>query len=257
MIYKFTTFIKNMKALIKRIVPNQMINFGLKVITFFAIKAYKLKYNNLIIRKGTTDSKVFKSIFVLGEFKLPIKINPKLIIDAGAYTGLSTLYYSSKYPSAKIIAIEPETSNFRILEKNTKHLSNIRRIKAGLWDRNAFLKIKDRGTGKWGFAVEEVSEPEDLDVKAVTIEKILKKSGFDRIDILKLDIEGSEKQLFSKNYQLWLNKVNIIVIELHDRIIDGCTESLYSAINKDEWKEFKEGEKVILIRRNYYKSHIN
>jgi FkbM family methyltransferase len=238
-----------MKALIKRIIPRQLINLGLEVITFFAIKIYKPKYPNLIIRKDTSDIYVFMSIFVLGEFKLPLKINPKLIIDAGAYTGLSALYYSSKYPSAKIIAIEPETSNFKILEKNTKHLPNIKRIKGGLWDKNAFLKIRDRGTGKWGFAVEEVSELEDFDVKAVTIEKILKESEFDKIDILKLDIEGSEKQLFSKNYQSWLKKVNIIVIELHDRIINGCTESLYSAINKNEWKEYKEGEKVIFIRK--------
>lgn len=238
-----------MKILIKKIVPKRLINFGLRVITFFAIKIYSLKYRPLIIRKDTSDEEVFRSIFVLGEFKLPIKINPKLIIDGGAYTGLSSLYYSSKYPSAKIIAIEPETSNFNILEKHTKNLPNILRINAGLWNKNAFLKIIDMGIGKWGFAVKEVSELEQYDLKAVTINEVLKKSEFNKIDILKIDIEGSEKQLFSSNYNSWLKKVNIIVIELHDAIYSGCTESLYSAINKNEWKEYKEGEKVILIRK--------
>jgi len=227
-----------------------------KLISSIIIKIYKLKCKNLIIRHGTTDSAVFRSVFLFKEFKLPIKINPKLIIDAGAYTGLSALYYSSKYPSAKIICIEPETSNFEILENNTKDLPNITRVKAALWHKNAFLKIKDMGTGKWGFMVEEVSESENFDIKAITIEEILKKSGYNTIDILKLDIEGSEKQLFSKNYQTWLEKVNIIVLELHDRIVDGCTKSVYSAIGKNEWKEFKKGEKVIFIKKDYYKSHI-
>ena len=64
-----------------------------------------------------------------------------------------------------------------------------------------------------------------------------------------MDIEGSEKEVFSRNYKSWINKVNIIVIELHDRIKSGCTDALYSAISRDEWEEYKEGEKVILIRR--------
>ncbi len=66
-----------------------------KLISSIIIKIYKLKCKNLIIRHRTTDSAVFRSVFLFKEFKLPIKINPKLIIDAGAYTGLSALYYSS------------------------------------------------------------------------------------------------------------------------------------------------------------------
>ena len=63
------------------------------------------------------------SIFVLREFALPVKVEPKLIIDAGAYTGLSTLYYATKYPGAKIIAVEAESSNFEVLERHTSRLS--------------------------------------------------------------------------------------------------------------------------------------
>ncbi len=244
-----------MKTLIKKIVPKQLIDLGLEAVTFYSLKKYKRKYPNLTIRRGETDKNVFRSIFISGEFKLPIDIDPKLIIDAGAYTGLSALYYSSTYPSAKIIAIEPESSNFDTLEKNTMHLPNVSRIKAGLWDKNAFLKITDRGTGKWGFKVEEVSESDDFDIKSVTIDKVLSESGFDRIDILKLDIEGSEKQLFSSDDRAWLDKVNVMVIELHDRIHEGCTESLYAAIDLNEWKEYKEGEKVILISNDYYKAY--
>lgn len=238
-----------MKELIKKIVPKKIIILGLEMFISLAIKLYSLKYNPLIIRKGTTDRNVFRGVFMIREFKLPIKINPKLIIDAGAYTGLSTLYYASKYPSAKIIAIEPEQSNFKILEKHTQKLPNVIKINAGLWSKNAFLKIIDMKTGKWGFTVKEVSELDHCCIKAITLEKILRQYGLNKIDILKLDIEGSEKELFSNNYDFWIDKVNIIVIELHDKIISGCRESLYKAIDNKKWNEYKVGEKVILIRK--------
>lgn len=238
-----------MKAIIKKIVPKKIITCILDIITSFFISIYSIKYKPLIIRKGTTDRDVFKAIFVRGEFHLPVSITPRLIIDAGAYTGLSTLYYAQTYPSAKIIAIEPESSNFSVLEKHTKHFANIVRLHAGLWDKHAHLKIVDRGSGNWGFGITEVPQDEPFDIQAVTIESVLALSGCEKIDILKLDIEGSEKQLFSQNYESWLSKVNIIVVELHDYIVSGCASSLYSAINMDEWKEYKSGEKVVLIRK--------
>lgn len=228
-----------------------LILFVLKVITFIAIRLYSLKFRPLIIRKNTSDSEVFMSIFIFREFALPIKVQPELIVDAGAYTGLSALYFSSKYPKAKIISIEPEDSNFKVLEQHTTRLPQVTRIHAGLWYRNGFLKIVDRGTGKWGFGVAEVSETEQFDIKAVDMQTLLEKSGFDKIDILKLDIEGAEKFLFMHDAHKWIDKVNIMMIELHDRIIEDCTESLYAAIHIDDWNEHKDGEKVVLIRKKF------
>ena len=189
------------------------------------------------------------SIFVLREFALPIRVQPKLIIDAGAYTGLSTLYYATKYPGAKIIAVEAESSNFGVLERHTSRLSKVTRVHAGLWHRKGFLKIVDRGTGKWGFGVEEVANGEKFDIEATDIATLLKDSGLEKIDILKLDVEGAEKFIFSHNSKPWIEKTDIMVIELHDRIIPDCTAALYSAIEKDDWHEYIDGEKVVLIRK--------
>jgi hypothetical protein len=96
---------------------------------------------------------------------------------------------------------------------------------------------------------EEVASSDSYDIKAVTIDTLLKKSGFDKIDILKLDIEGAEREIFSKNFDSWLDKVDIIMIELHDRIKKGCTKAFYSAVNKYKWKKFKRGENIILIKK--------
>ncbi|MBB6400905.1 FkbM family methyltransferase [Methanococcus maripaludis] len=225
-------------------------NIKLKLMAIVYLMYYKLKYPNLIVRKNTTDLSVFISIFVQKELNLPIEFKPKYIVDAGAYAGYSSIYFHEKYPEAEIIAIEPEKSNFDTLIKNTHKLKQILCLNLGLWYKEAFLKVEDRKTGKWGFKVNEVLNTEEYDIKSTTIRNILSIQNWDKIDILKIDIEGSEKELFSKNSN-WINKVNVILIELHDRINEGCTESLYCAIDLHEWNEYRKGEKVILIRKNF------
>jgi len=237
---------------IKKLSNTQIYSLARKIKRFFILRYYSFIYHPLIIRQNTSDWSVFHSIFILKEFELPITVKPKLIIDAGAYTGLSALYFSSKYPQAKIIAIEPENSNFEILKKHASNNSNIFPVKAGLWYKNCFLKIINKNSEKWDFIIKEALASEPYDVKAITIDALLKQSGFTEIDILKIDIEGSEKELFSKNCNTWINKVKIIIIELHDNIRDGCSQALYSAINKNQWKEYRKGEKVILIRRDQF-----
>jgi len=227
----------------------QLIEYGVKFVAFFAKKYYAYKFPPFIIRKGTSDINVFISIFLLRDLDLQLKMEPKLIVDAGAYTGLSTLFYASKFPRAKIIAIEPEQSNFEILERNTGGIKNVDRIQAGLWNRDACLKIIDRQTGKWGFAIKEVSGGEKHDIKAVTIDTILKTSGVQEIDILKIDIEGSEKELFSGDCNAWIDKVKVIVVELHDRFKEGCTSAVLSAINQDKWDKFQKGDKTVFVRK--------
>jgi FkbM family methyltransferase len=236
------------KKFIKRIFPKSIIDLNKKIITLLILKYYSRKFKPLIIRKNTTDFDVFRQIFVQRCHRLPIKIKPRLIIDVGAYTGLTTLYFHLKYPHSKIIAVEPEDSNFKILEKNIKNIKNIKRVHAGIWYKECFLRIVDKGLGKWGFITQEVKNKNRGSIKAITIDKILKESGFNEIDILKIDIEGSEKELFSKNYD-WLNKVNILIIELHEWLIPECEKTFYEAIKKYKFRIIKRDDATILIKQ--------
>ncbi len=68
--------------------------------------------NDFYLRGNTVDFAVFNSIFAKGEYDINIGFKPEYIIDAGAYTGVSTVYFHHKYPEAKIIAVEPEEIKF-------------------------------------------------------------------------------------------------------------------------------------------------
>ncbi|MEK6816484.1 MAG: FkbM family methyltransferase [Nanoarchaeota archaeon] len=240
------------KRLVLRFVPKQSLRKLTRFVGRIYLIYYSRKFNPLIVRQGESDIDAFVQIFVQKDYKLPIKISPELIIDGGANVGYASLWFASKYPGAAIIAVEPEASNFETLEKNTAGFSNISRIKAGIWHKNAHLKIIDSGKGKWAFTTEEAGPSEKFDIDTITIGDILQKSRHERIGILKLDIEGAEKEVFSKDYEPWLEKVDVLIIELHDIMKEGCSERFYSAVNKYRWKEFRNGENIILVNNRLF-----
>lgn len=238
------------KKISKMLIPRDWVEFVLKKLTNRLIKKYQRKYQWLIVRKNTSDHYVFRDIFLLHEFHLPVNVQPKLIVDLGAYIGLSALYYAETYPDAKIICVEPENSNFELLNSNTQKLKHVETINAGVWSKNTGLRIRNKKAEKWAFSLEEVNEGEDHDVWAVTIDSILANSGFERIDILKIDVEGAEKQLFSEGCEKWIGKVNVIVVELHDRLVENCSTAVYNVLTETDWTEYKKGEKVIFVRKS-------
>ena len=64
---------------------------------------------------------------------------PRVVVDAGANIGLSTVFFANKFPQAKIVAIEPEPSNFAMLRDNVAPYPNVTPVQAALWkeDRGA------------------------------------------------------------------------------------------------------------------------
>ena len=202
----------------------------------------------IMVRTNISDFLIFEQVFLSEEFNTPINIEPRLIIDGGAYVGFVSIYFANKFPNAEIIAIEPEESNFRMLKYNTSYYPNIKPIKAGLWHKNVYIKIKDLEAVKCMFQIEDATREHAL--KSVTIGELLQNSKHQNIDILKLDVEGSEKEIFSDNYE-WLNKVNVLMVELHDRYRPGCSKEFYSAIKKHNFKEFRSGENVVLINKHF------
>lgn len=96
---------------------------------------------------------------------------------------------------------------------------------------------------------EEVNSSDEYDIKAITITEILRQFNYNQIDILKIDIEGAEKELFSENYKDWLGKVDVLIIELHDRMKKGCSDSFYSAVKQYDFNKTEKGENIILTKK--------
>lgn len=208
----------------------------------------------LTLRGDTSDIPTFEQIFVWDDYDLPVESNPAFIIDGGANVGFASVYFANQYPDARIIAVEPDESNAEMLRRNTSPYPNVSVIQAGIWYRSANLKIENPEDEKWLFRVRE-AEAEGEGVKAVTIAKLLEQSSSGYIDILKLDIEGAEREVFSYNSE-WLDKVDLLIIELHDHYKPGCSASVYSAISKYDFSEFQKGENLFLVNKRRRKAGI-
>ena len=209
----------------------------------------------LSIRPRTSDRYVFEQIFLDDDYALSADLHPRFIVDAGANVGYASIYFANRYPDAEIVAIEPDAENFQILRENVKPYPKIQPLRAGLWGELGTLLV-DNSLGSWGCTVAEVHPNDTAEnnsacrVKGVTVDDILLTSGHERIDILKLDIEGAEREVFSAPCQSWLSLTDVLIIELHDHIKPGSSEALEHAIHSDNFLRTSRGENVVLVRSN-------
>lgn len=208
---------------------------------------FSWRFKKLILRKSSSDVKVFVTTFIQKEFDIQAD-NVQIIVDAGAYTGLSTLWFSKKYPNAKIIAIEPANDNFEILRKHTAHLSNVIAVNAALWSTEKELSVQNPGEGHWSYSVVTQSGDELNKTRSITLNQLIAEHNIQTIDILKLDIEGAEKEIFDSSTD-WVSSANNVIVELHEHLARGCTRSMQILFPEEKWETHEKGEKVVLSKK--------
>jgi len=173
-------------------------------------------------------------------------VDARLIIDCGAYTGLSSIWFLNRHPNAHVISVEPDPANFRLCKRNlSPYRGRVTLIPAAIWPYQTKLVISRgqfRDGGPWTTQVRECLGDEKPDVWSVDINTLIKQSGFAVVDILKVDIEKSELALFSHDYKKWLNRIRNIVIELHDKECEGV---FFKALSGYNYELLRSGELTI------------
>ncbi|MBK9249843.1 MAG: FkbM family methyltransferase [Ignavibacteria bacterium] len=201
----------------------------------------------IFLRNNSSDIPTFGQILIDRDYDFEIDFTPNIIIDLGANIGLAALYFKNKFPTANIVCVEPEQSNFKLLQMNTSQYDNVVCLNNGIWNKNTNLIIEDSKSGFWGFMVRETTEITANSIQAISINEIMSQLNIEFIDILKIDIEGSEKELFETNYEEWMPKVKIIIIELHDRMRAGSAKSFFKALVQYNFSLTMRGENIICI----------
>jgi FkbM family methyltransferase len=204
----------------------------------------------IYLRGQTSDYNVFFQVITSKGYKLHFPFKPETIIDLGANIGLTSVYFKNVYPEVKIIAVEPEKNNFDLLKKNTEQYKDIICLHNGIWDKNCFLKIVDNNVEKCAFEVEETVEK--TDIHAISISNIVKEYNLKSIDILKIDIEGSEKQIFTNGFEEWLPLVKVLMIELHDLSNPGCSMAVFKSLSGYDYYTDFQGETLVIKFNHVY-----
>ena len=218
-----------------------------RVVNWDTLLRFKIRGATFLIRRKSPDMSVLLSC-LSGEFNIIKNIqgfNPSIVLDAGAYIGASTVALAELFPSATIVALEPNSDNFTLLSKNTAHLKNVVLINKALSSESGESALFDRGTGQWGYTI-MANQQGKVDVEkisTVTLNELFDLYG--DFQLAKIDIEGSEYGLLNDLNDL--SKIDVIFIELHERITSGI-EVLFDEFNISRLVFRDGGEKYLSIQ---------
>ncbi|MBX3404859.1 MAG: FkbM family methyltransferase [Phycisphaeraceae bacterium] len=192
----------------------------------------------VLARLGSTDFAVLEEIFCKSEYEPVTSMNlgeAPLIVDLGANVGFSVRRWQEQWPRATIVAVEPDSGNAELCRRNGAVLPDLpvpAVIEACVAGRSRRVTMGG-SRGEWAFTMRETSEdpagqapgagaghvppggPSVVD--ALTLPDVLARAGIppDRpIDLLKCDIEGTERELF-EHCGDWLPRVRCAMVELH------------------------------------------
>jgi FkbM family methyltransferase len=197
--------------------------------------AYIISKNNISyrIRKKSTDFLVFEQVILKQEYKPFLELIKKYsknkglnLVDAGSNVGFASLYLNEHLNINRIVSIEPSKENIKNLKENfhSNSITNIHIYETGLWEKKTRLKLDTnfRDGREWSLRLIETNENDPDGFDCISIENIFNDEKIEIIDILKIDIEGGEKEVFKafeKDNSI-LSKIKFIAIEIHDEVAD-------------------------------------
>jgi FkbM family methyltransferase len=202
----------------------------------------------VFVRAQTSDVLVFIQIFVDGELEFSLPQKPSSIVDAGANIGLASIYFANRFPSSIILALEVEESNFELLKRNASFYPNITCVRKALWSGPAYLTIVNPMGESWAFRVGTSTSDNAASIPAVGVKELVQEFEGHRIDLLKIDIEGAEKEVFKNGMDQWINQVGTIAVELHDNIEPGCRNALVEGLKGLNRSMHQLGEYTIVTK---------
>jgi FkbM family methyltransferase len=149
------------------------------------------------------------------------------VVDVGAHIGLYTIITAKRVgPTGKVIAIEPDPENFKILKKNISlnQLSNVEPLECAAYSAKKKLKLflpeVEGGRTIFNTVIQDrVRSCNDfLEVEANTLDNILNENNVQRVNWIKIDVEGAELEVLKgASNVLKANKSIILLIEIHGR----------------------------------------
>ena len=150
---------------------------------------------------------------------LPLRKEGTIALDIGANVGLVSYYLAQHFE--KVISIEPSTEHMNnlLLMLNYNKLTNVTPIKKALFMENGdfmFGGPKDNKTMRsLHMATWDKGKPEEK-VEAITLEKLLEDYKIEHVNLMKLDIEGSEVEVLSHpSFKKVADKIDTIIVERH------------------------------------------
>jgi FkbM family methyltransferase len=213
---------------------------------------------NIRCRKYSSDIDVFKQIFLDNEFQVLHELIMKegkeimTILDLGGNIGISALWFDANFKNPQIFVVEPDIDNFRLLEENLK-INNVNSINVnkGIWkdSRKLFFDKTFRDAQSWSITLTERPISKEY-INSISIDDLVNQYKITRIDLLKIDIEGGETEIFNETNEglFFLKITKVIAIEIHPEF--NIKDRIVKILKDNNFNFYKSGEYFIGINQN-------
>jgi FkbM family methyltransferase len=197
------------------------------------------------------DEWIYNQVYHKNEYNIG-KFSPEdIVIDIGSHRGYFTKLCLDN-DCKNIHCFEPEPNNFKCLTENLKDYKYAQLYNYAVLDKKGdkeFNIVSGVNTGLHSFYQDKISDSK-IKVKTIGLDDIL--SNFDRVSLIKIDAEGSEFEILM-NSKL-LSKVNKIVGEYHDDLIDNKSQDLFEYLKNQNFElTVRKDENIFLAERNLKK----
>ncbi len=168
-------------------------------------------------RPGTTDLLVLEQVLLDREYDVE-PIAPRSIeylVDLGSNIGVTAMLWAQRFPDARLVLVEPDPDNFKLLEQNTATFRDrCLLLNAAVSDRCGKTRFF-RSDREYGHSILKTGDcVSEIQVETLTVPAVLEKARFPRVDFLKMDIEGGERVVMP-TIESWPMIPRYLIAELH------------------------------------------
>ncbi|MBY0455975.1 MAG: FkbM family methyltransferase [Gemmataceae bacterium] len=198
----------------------------------------------IFYRQGTSDRHVIRQVFGRRDYACALaQSGVRFVVDCGANIGCSTFFFLSHFPDARAVVVEPDAANMAVCRKNLAPWADrVTFVGSGVWSASVPLVVERgafRDGAEWAIQVRAARANETPDLTALTVPDVLARGDFPHADVLKIDIEAAEKEVFDARAAEWLARVGMLVIELHG---PECERAVLDALKGFEYDFARAGE---------------
>ena len=176
---------------------------------------------NIWLREPGSDVETFFEVVVHEIYRRSVELAPgaEYVVDLGGNIGLTTRYFAGRFPTCRVVTVEPSADSYQLLCRNVAAIpaGRCQAVHGAVWGEDSAsitVGLPPEGGKHHAIRVEPGEGASGATVPGYSMKTLIEKAGFPRVDILKIDIEGSETAVFRGDTS-WLASVGVITIEFH------------------------------------------